>query len=291
VNPANVLVSTLTLGSIYALVAISLNILYKPTNVFNFAQGGMVMLGAMLGAVVAGAGLPWLVTLVVVVASGGVLGWLIDRIAVTPLLNKSASATGWIASTLAVSLIIENLAGKAWDSTPRVVPPPEPTSTQVHDIIGVPISSYQIVLVVVTVLIAIAIELIYRTRPGLAVSAVAEDREAAQLRGISPGRLSVWSFVLGGALASLAGLLAGPILYASVTLGPQLLVFGFAAAALGGIGSTRGGVLGGYVVGAVGAVATGLAPGLQPLALFTVALAILYVRPSGVFGQPVARAV
>lgn len=290
-NLANVIAAALTLGSIYALVAISLNILYKPTNVFNFAQGGMVMVGAMLGAELSATELPWLATLVVVVAAGALLGLLVDLVAVTPLLDRAGNATGWIASTLAASLIIENLAGKVWDSTPRVVSAPWPTSTQVGSVLGLPLSSYQVFLIVTTLLLALAIERVYRTRPGLAVTAVAEDREAAQLRGIRPRRLSMYSFVLGGALASVAGLLAGPVLYASVTIGPSLLVFGFAAAALGGIGSTRGGVLGGYLVGAVGAVATSLSPGLQPLVLFGVALAVLYARPSGIFGQPVLREV
>src|SRR5258708_22283910 len=113
----------------------------------------------------------------------------------------------------------------------------------------------------VALVLGLGVEAFYGTRSGKAVLAVAEDRDAALLRGINPNRLSSWSFFLGGGVAALTGVLAAPVLYASTGLGPSLLLKGFAAAAAGGIGNNRGALLAGYIIGVVEAAA---APRLLP---------------------------
>jgi branched-chain amino acid transport system permease protein len=154
------------------------------------------------------------------------------------------------------------------------------------------ISSYEIALVLVTLVLVAIVERVYRTLKGKAVMAVAEDREAALLRGIDPGSLGRWSFFLGAAFAAMTGVLAAPILYASTSLGPDLLLKGFAAAAVGSIGNNRGALIAGYVIGVTEAVgASLLSPGYQEAVIFIVVLAVLLLKPEGLFGSPNVRTV
>ena len=289
----DVLLNGITAGSVYALVAVSFNILYRPTNVFNFAQGDFVMLGAMIAATALGAfRLPWLAGAAIALSIVGVLGLLEERVAVAPILRRSGTGTAWIISTLAYSLIIANLVGHVWGPDPIKVKPPWPLSVETFEWGGLRVSSYQLALIVGAVLAVLGIERAYRTRAGKAIVAVAEDRDAALLRGIDPERLSRWSFFLGGAFAALTGLLAAPLLYASTGLGPLLLLKGFEGAAVGGIGDNRGALLAGYLLGITEAIgATVLSPAYQTASTFALLLVILLIKPQGLFGQPETRRV
>ncbi len=289
----DILVRGLTAGSLYALVAVSFNILYRPTNVFNFAQGELVMLGAMLFA--AGkstVGLPWPLALLATLAAVGTLGLAEEFIAVAPILARSKTGTGWVITTLAISLIVSNLVGWIWGPDPILVKPPAPLSLDTFEFAGLRLNSYVIALAALTIALVALIERAYRTLQGKAVLAVAEDREAALLRGINPARLSRWSFFLGGAFAGLTGILAAPILYASTSMGPALLLKGFAAAAVGSIGNNRGALIAGYLIGITEAVgASLLSPGYQEAVVFLVVLTVLLMRPQGLFGLATTRTV
>jgi branched-chain amino acid transport system permease protein len=280
-------------GSLYALVAVSFNVLYRPTNVFNFAQGELVMLGAMIFASFTSiAGMPWLVAFAATLLAVGCIGLVEERIAVAPILARSQTGTGWVITTLATSLIISNLVGRFWGPDPILVKPPALLSMESLDIASSRISSYEIALVLLTLVLVAIVERVYRTLKGKAVMAVAEDREAALLRGIDPGSLGRWSFFLGAAFAAMTGVLAAPILYASTSLGPDLLLKGFAAAAVGSIGNNRGALIAGYVIGVTDAVgASLLSPGYQEAVIFMVVLAVLLLKPEGLFGSPNARTV
>lgn len=289
----DVLAHGIVAGSLYALVAVSFNILYRPTNVFNFAQGELVMLGAMIFASLTSlAGMPWLVAFAGTLIAVGCIGLIEERIAVAPILARSQTGTGWVITTLATSLIISNLVGRFWGPDPILVKPPALLSMESLDILSSRISSYEIALILVTLVLVLIVERIYRTLKGKAVMAVAEDREAALLRGIDPGSLGRWSFFLGAAFAAMTGILASPVLYASTSLGPDLLLKGFAAAAVGSIGNNRGALIAGYVIGVTEAVgASLLSPGYQEAVIFIVVLAVLLLKPEGLFGSPNARTV
>ena len=286
-----ILLNGIAAGSLYALVAVGYNILYRPTNVFNFAQGDFVMLGAMIGASVATLyGLPWYAAAAASALAVGILGGIEQKIAVGPILRRSTSSHAWIISTLAVSLILANLVGLFWGPDPIRLQPPWPLSVRTFQALGVRMSSYQIALIAGTVAAVFLIERFYRSRRGRAVLAVAEDRDAALLRGIDPERLSFWSFVLGGMFAGLTGVLAAPMLYASVGLAPLVLIKGFEAAAIGGIGNNRGALLAGYILGIAEAFsAVVLSPGYQQATMFGLMLLILLVRPQGLLGQRETR--
>ena len=127
---------------------------------------------------------------------------------------------------------------------------------------------------------------------GKAILAIAEDREATLLLGVEPRRLARISFAISGGVAALVGILAGPILYASIPLGGLMLIKGFEVAAIGGIGVNRGAILGGYVLGIMELVtASELSPGYQDAVTFLVMLVVLLVRPQGLFGTVSLRTV
>lgn len=277
----------LALGSVYALVGVSFNILYRPTNVFNFAQGELVMLGAMVGATATAVwALPFLAAAALAFAASGALALLEERVAVEPVLKRSAKSHSWLITTLACSMIAVNAVNLIWDADPIRVNPPWPLSVMSFNVAGLfRTSTYKIAMVVAAALVVLGVEIAYRTRAGAAVMAVAEDREAALLRGVRPDRLARLSFVLGGGLAGLVGLLCAPVMFASTGLGAMLLFKGFAAAAIGGVGSNRGSLLAGLLLGVVEALGVlFLSPGYQLATVFLVFLVVLMIRPQGLFG-------
>lgn len=280
----DVIVYTLTYGSFYGLLAAGISVAYRATNVFNFAQGGLVMLGGMMTTVFVGMSthnvlLAGLAAVVVVAA----VALATEEIAVRPVQRRDPNSHMWVISTLGVSLILDDIAGKVWDSDPRFVKAPFGLSTKRADgPFGM--SVYEIVLVAFVIVLLVALEFFYRTRWGRATLAVAENREAALLRGIRPLAISRLAFIVSGLLAGLGGFLIAPVLYASITLGPLMLIKGFMAAAVGGVGNTRGGLIGGLLIAGSEAV-TGayLSPGYQSTVTFLVLLVVLLVRPTGLF--------
>ena len=289
----DVLVAGLTAGSLYSLVAVGFNILYRPTKVFNFAQGDLVMVGAMSSALLTTQlHWPWVAAVAAACAAVALIALIEERVAVAPVLRRSASGTAWIITTLAVAMIMTNVVGKVWGSDPIVVPAPAPLSNDMLPLGAFNISSYQIALIVLTVLLVVVVERLYGSLWGKAALAVAEDRDAALLRGIDPVSISRWSFALGGAFAALTGALATPILAASTTLGGLLLLKGFAAAAIGGLGSNRGALIAGYAIGLTEAAsALLLSPGYHNAVMLVLVLGVLLVRPGGLFSSLEARTV
>ncbi|MGO9769803.1 MAG: branched-chain amino acid ABC transporter permease [Roseiarcus sp.] len=289
---ADILVSGVPLGCLYALVAVSYNILYRPTNVFNFAQGDLVTIGALLTASFLNRSLVWPLALLAAAAIVGAIALLEEVVAVSPILRRSPGGGAWVITTLAFSLILTNLVGKYWGMDPVFVSAPWPLSADPFTIHGVQISSYQIALVAISAAIVLAVEALYRTRTGKAIMAVAENRDAALLRGVDPSALSRWSFIAGGALAAATGYLAAPLIPASPALGVALLVKGFAAAALGGLGNNKGALIAGLIIGVTEATGSAyFTAGYQQTIILVVVLAILLIRPQGLFGAAGARAV
>ncbi|WP_116996755.1 branched-chain amino acid ABC transporter permease [Desertimonas flava] len=277
----DVIAQTLLYGVFYGLLASSFSIVYRATNVFNFAQGELVMLGGMLTAqflvsihgnvLIAGA-----LALVGVAA----IGLLTDAAAIRPVQRRDPQSHMWVISTLAVSLLIGDIAGKYWDTDPRFTNPPLGLSTRGDWPLG--LSQYAVAMMVFIVLILIGIDLFDRSRWGRATLAVAENREAAMLRGIRPQLVGRLALIGGSVVGGLAGLLISPILYASIALGPMMLIKGFMAAGIGGIGNPRGGLIGGLLIALAEAVtATYFSPGYQSVITFALLLAVLMVRPQG----------
>lgn len=272
-------------------MAVSFNIGFRPTNVFNFAQGDFVMVGALVGAAAnIGGPVRWFIPLLAAVAVVGALGLVVAKVAIEPVLARGRGAIAWIISTIAILMVIENLVTQIWGAQTRSIRVPPGLTTATHDLAGALVSSYQIAVILGTVAIVAIVGLLYRTKAGRATLAVAEDREAAELQGIDPRRIGVWSFGMAGAFAALAGVIAAPLLFASSSLGPTLLLYGFEAAAVGGVGSNRGALLAGYLLGLTGSVASYfLAPGYADSLTFGLLLVVLLARPHGLFGRSEPR--
>ena len=286
------LLQGLVAGCIYALCGQTLNVIYRPTNVFNFAQGALVMIGAMVCAsAIAGGRMPWIAAALLAMLVVGVISVMIWLVAISPIIRRpTGHGAGWVISTLAVTLILEDAVGKLVGPDPRIVPPPPPTSMEFMHVLGTDVNTYQLAILAATALMFAAMGRFYGQRTGTAILAIAEDRDAALLRGIDPGRLGMLSCVIGGALAGFTGILAAPMMYASVSLGPTLLIRGFEAVAIGGIGSVRGAALGGCILGVFEAFGGALmSPGYQSAATFALMLVILLIRPQGLFGTASSR--
>jgi branched-chain amino acid transport system permease protein len=277
----------LVYGGLYAMVAMSFNVMYRPTNIFNFAQGSVVVIGALLASTLLAGHVPWLVALVLGMLAGGVLAVLVDLVAIKPVLRRDPMSHGWLITTLAVSLILDDLMGKIWGGEARLVPYPAPFSATFIVRAGSGgLSNYSFVLIVVPFVVLGVLTLVYRSRMGRAVKAVAEERPGALLRGIDPVSLTRWSWFLGGLIGSAAGILAAPVMFASVTLGPTLLIKGFMCVAIGGVGSNKGALIAGYIIAlAEGLMAARVDESLTPVATFVVLLVVLLIKPRGLFAE------
>lgn len=289
----SLLVQGLVAGCIYALAGISLNILYRPTNTFNFAQGSLLMIGAMVCAALLSTGqLSWYEAALAAMSLVALIALIEYAVAIAPVVKRSGHGAGWIISTLAVSLILDDAVGKWFGPDPLLVKPPPPTTTEMHAFGTLEINSYQLTVFAATAAVVAATAWFYSRRTGKAIIAIAEDRDAALLRGIDPGRLAMLSFVVSGLLAAAAGILAAPMMYASPALGPLLLIRGFEAVAIGGVGSNRGALIAGCLLGVVEVVGGALlSPGYQSATTFVLMLAILLMRPQGLFGNTTMRTI
>jgi branched-chain amino acid transport system permease protein len=290
---SDILISGVPLGCLYGLVAVSYNILYRPTNVFNFAQGDFVMLGALLIAgFLSKQHMGWLVALAGTMAVVGAISILEEAVAVAPILKRASDSSSWIITTLAISLIINNVVGKYYGSDPVFVPAPWPLSSDIRPLFGIQISTYQLAVVIVSVAVVGLVEALYATRTGRAIRAIAENRDAALLRGINPAALSRWSWFVGGMLAAATGYFAAPLVPMSPALGLAFLVKGFAAAAVGGLGSNKGALIAGIIIGVTEQAGTAFfSAGYQQTVILVMVLLILLVRPQGLYGNASARAV
>lgn len=288
------LVNGVAIGAVYAMAGIGLNIAYKPTNVFNLAQGEFVMLGAMLAWLfMSGWSLPWLVAVVAVVVVIAAFGMVEERIAVAPHFKAGSHHHGWLTSTLAFSIIIIDLSDKAFRADPRFVPPIPGTDLTTQMIGSMAFNTHQIAVVVICVLSIVALDRFYgKTMIGKSIAAVSEDQEGARLNGINPVHITMLSFGGAAAYCALAGILAAPLLLASTSLGIALLVKGFMAMAVGGVGSNWGTLCGGIIIGCVESIGSlYLSTGSRQLLLLGVLLAILLIRPQGLFGKATGRTV
>lgn len=289
---ANVIVVGIATGAIYALLAVGYNVIFATTGVLNFAHGELFMVGTMTAAVLlTDRGWPVLAAALAALVIGAVLAALTERIAVRPATAKGRGAMGWVLSTLGVAIVIRSGVALWLGSDTRAVDPFIPGEPIVWG--DIRISPTQLSLVIAAVLITIAAVAFYRrSRWGQALGAVAQDADAAVLRGIPVGALSALSFALGGALAAGAGFLASPLTGAFPSIGFALALKGFIAAALGGIPEIRGALAGGLALGVIEAACIEwLGAGYRDAGVFVALLAILAVRPAGMFGRGSVRAV
>ncbi len=293
------IINGLSVGAIYALIAVGYTMVYGILKLINFAHGEVFMVGAMVSLLLAHA-LGWtgpfalLLVLIVAVLTCAVLGFTIERFAYRPLRNQPRLTV--LITAIGVSLLIQYGGQKVFGPTDRVFPNVWPALSRTFSPGGVVISYVDMVVIGLTLALMLVLTyIVLYTRPGLALRAVSHSFDTASLMGVNTDRVISFTFVLGSALAA-----AGGLLYAVkyLTINPLSgLIPGlkaFIAAVLGGIGSIPGAVAGGVLLGLVEVLVVGYVPNgsqYRDGVAFVILIAILLVKPSGLFGKNVAEKV
>lgn len=277
-------ITGLTVGSIYALVAIGFNIIYNVTEIINFAQGEFVMLGGLFMvffATVLDMPLPlaFLMTMTVVMATG----IMMERFAIFPA--KNASVLTMIIITIACSILLKGAAMYGWGKDPFTLPPF--TDRKPFVFMGAAVFPQSIWVVVTTLVVVFFLTMFFkRTKFGKAMIASSDNRDAAQLMGIDVKTMVMLSFGLSAAIGAVAGMVITPISLMEYDRGALLGLKGFGAAVLGGLGHFYGAVVAGFTVGLIESFCAGLvSSGYKDAAGLLVLLLVLFVKPSGLFGS------
>jgi branched-chain amino acid transport system permease protein len=275
--------SGLTVGAVYALVALGFTLIYNASDVINFAQGEFVMLGGMVTVFLALAGVPVpLAAVLAILATVGV-GLLLYYLAIEPA--REASIVALIMITIGASIFLRGSAQVFFDK--RFHSLPHQFGSEPIRLGGAAILPQSLVVLAgATVIVVLLWLFIDRTLVGKAVIATASNRLAARLVGIDTRRIVALSFVISAAIGAVAGVLVTPITLTSYDVGTLLALKGFAAAMLGGIGSTLGAVVGGLVLGMLEALGAGyISSQYKDAIAFLVILGILFAMPQGLFGR------
>jgi branched-chain amino acid transport system permease protein len=297
------IINGLILGSVYALVALGYTMVYGIINLINFAHGEVLMVGALTSwtvvTVLAAAGLPgWfllLISLIAAIVVCAILNFTIEKIAYRPL--RSAPRLAPLITAMGMSLLLQTLAMIIWK--PNYKPFPILLPSEPFHVLGAVINTTQILILAFTVLTLVGLMyLVNRTRLGRAMRATAENPRVAALMGVKPDMVISATFVIGAALAALAGVMYAAN-YGSVqhTMGFLPGLKAFTAAVFGGIGNLAGAVLGGVLLGLIESLGSGyigtltggvLGSHYQDIFAFIVLILVLTLRPQGLLGERVA---
>ena len=296
------LINGLTLGSVYAVVALGYTMVYGIIQLINFAHGELVMIGAMVAFTLIGVLVPTGMhpLLVVLVATGCavpvcmLVAYAMERLAYRPL--RRAPRLAPLITAIGVSIILQHLALLVW--TRNNLAFPQIIKTESYHIGGATITNVQIAIMAMSVVMMAGLALlVYRTRLGTAMRATAQNAQVAGLMGIDINRMIAATFVIGAALAAVAGVMVGSYYgIAHYQMGALLGMKAFSAAVLGGIGNLPGAMLGGLLLGVVEALGAGYIGDLtgnvfgsnyQDVFAFLVLIAVLVFRPSGLLGERV----
>ncbi|GGM75305.1 branched-chain amino acid ABC transporter permease [Dactylosporangium sucinum] len=281
----------LSVGAVYALTAIGYNITMTFGGVFNFAHGAFVILSAFFSwYVMVDLGWPWWSAALLGAVLGALLGGIEELVAVRPVLRRT-DTRALLVTTVGAFVVIEGVLAATWGATPKSVG--FFAGEDAFTFLGGRMAPVDVWLVVVAVVAGAGLHVFSRRSLwGLAARGATSDPDAAKARGINVGALRAGGFALAGALAGLLGPLVTPKTGASVGIAVSMTIFGFVALAVGGFGSFAGCVVGGLLVGLIQAYGSRyLGVEYPPLLLFIVLLAVLLLKPTGLFGKHGMRAV
>ncbi|NHC60309.1 branched-chain amino acid ABC transporter permease [Paenalcaligenes suwonensis] len=277
------LLSGLTVGAVYALVALGFTIIYNASDVANFAQGEFVMLGGMItaAAYTAGAPLPLAAALAIVVTA--VIGVLLNKLAIEPA--RGAPVVSLIIITIGASIFVRGVVQLVFDKQLHRFP--AFSGDDPIRLLGATILPQSLWVIAGALVVFVGLWLFFtRTLTGRAVLATANNRIAAVLVGINTKYVMTLSFALSAAIGALAGVLVTPITLTSYDIGMTMALKGFAAAMLGGMGNPKGALVGGILLGVLEAMTAGyISSQYKDAAAFVVILAVLFLMPQGLFGR------
>jgi len=278
-------------GAIYAAVALSLVLIWRATRILNFAQAGMLMFTTFIAWAVIDSGASYWVGFAVALVAGLALGAIVERIVIRPV--EGAPPLNAVIVTLGLLILIEAIAGMIWGGNPRSFPPAfsiKGYRVGSHTLLFSPFDLFT-VLVVLGMMLALVV-LFTRTSLGLRMRAAAFEPEVARLLGVRVAQMFTVGWALASVAASLAGVLIAPAVFVAPNNFDAVLVFGFTAAVLGGLESPQGALVGGMIIGlALSYVAGYISGQLVTLGALAILVAVLMIRPEGLFAMHQARRV
>jgi branched-chain amino acid transport system permease protein len=286
---AQLIVSGIALGMIYALIAFGYQLTFATSSTLNFGQGEALMLGALVGLTLVGHMNYWLMIPLVLVF-GALQGIFVERVGVRPAL-KSKSEVGWIMTTISLAIIFKNVAENIWGRDDLTFPSPLPTAPM--QFYGIRVLPMEILVVVGALAIMLAVEIFNRKSIyGKAVVATSNDRDAAGLMGINTGVVITFSYALSSMTAAFAGVLVAPLTLTGATMGVVLGLKAFAVAIIGGLNSGMGVIVGGLLLG-IAETTTGyyISTGYKDVPGLVLLLLVLAIKPAGMFGKSVIKKV
>ena len=274
----------LTIGSIFAMVGLGFNIIYNATDIINFAQGEFVMIGGMVMiSLTKGLKIPMIPAFLLTVIIVGIVGILMERLAINPLSNPSIITL--IIITIGASIVFKGLAMFIWGKDTFILPP---FTGETPIIVGGAVIIPQSLWVLgITLLVVIGLAVFFeKTLLGKAMRACATNRKAASLMGINVNRMVMLSFALSAAIGAVAGVIITPISLMEYQRGTMLAIKGFAAAILGGLGSGTGAVIAGFIIGVMESMGAGfISSGYKDAIALIVLLLVLFIKPTGLMGR------
>lgn len=283
------LISGLTLGSIYSLIALALVTTFNITGILNFAQGEFAALGALLAASLCAAGLPLAAAFAISVAAVAVVGGLVERTAIHPA--RGASGITLIIITLGLSIALRGMALLIWGTDPVLMP--SFSKSGPFYVGGAALSAQSLWIFGLLIVTVAGLHAFFElTYAGKAVRACVINQTAARLVGINPALMSLLAFTGSGAIGAAAGIFIAPVTLATYDMGFMLGIKGFVAVIIGGMHSARGAVMGGIMLGVLEAFGAGLvSSGLKDALALIVLLTVLMIRPEGLIGAVSGRKV
>ncbi|PIW21685.1 MAG: branched-chain amino acid ABC transporter permease, partial [Candidatus Aquicultor secundus] len=277
------LISGITSGSIYALIALGFTLIYNSTQLINFAQGEFVMLGGLITvSLYTAAGLPLVLAIIIAIAIVTAIGVIFERLAIRPLRNSSIITL--IIVTVGASILFKNVAMILWGRDPQTLPPF--TGDKPIPVLGASVVPQTIWVVCILLVTVILLQVFYkRSIIGKAMKACSINPSAAQLMGINTSSIVMLSFAMSAAFGAVAGILITPISMTSYSVGSFLGLKGFAGAVLGGLDNPLGAVVGGLLLGVLESLSVGVIDsGYKDAIAFLILLLVLFFKPSGILG-------
>ena len=278
------IVAGITYGTIYAVVAIGFNIIYNATGIINFAQGEFVMLGGMLAVTLHGF-LPLPAAIVSAVLISMLIGGMIEVLFIRWL--KNPSVLRMIIITIGLSIVIREAALHIWGEGVRALPYFTGTSVTSINLSGVFLSPQVLWVIGISGIMVALLSIFFNyTLTGRQMRACAANRDAARLCGINAGNMVTLSFMLSAAIGALGGCIVSPITYVQYDSGTPLAIKGFTVAILGGLGNSTAAVGAGMILGILESFSIWVLPAAyKDVISIAILLVILFVRPSGIFGN------
>jgi len=278
-------ISGLAVGSLYALVALGFVLIYKATDILNFAQGEAMMMGAFVCYVLIGSGIPFLWAVVIAAGLAMVFGLLTERLVLRPMIGEPQFAVVMV--TIGLSIFLRSISGIIFGHDNKVFP--SPFSHVAINFKGLVLSHTHLWAMIVSGVMVLLFFVFFKySRIGLSMRGVANDQDTAMLMGISVKRVFALTWGLSFAIGSIAGVFLANVMVLNIGLS-LVAIKAFPAVILGGLESIPGAIIGGLVIGLLETIVGGyldqVLPGVKDLTAFVVLFLVLMVRPYGLFGE------